>query len=137
MARCPDTTDAVTNQKSTIFVSQSTPTSDDSVEWRKLHESSAHGADLYHCGDIGFDVCLLDGAVRAVVDGLLEILRAECAADESFVYTTGGAHEAEGEDGKPEAPVEHLGWIIKVLEFEDVNGFLDAACHSEGWDEVG
>jgi hypothetical protein len=73
------------------------------------------------------------------VDGFLEILRAESTTNETFIDAAGSAHEAERKDSEPKSPVENLRWVIKVLEFKDIDRFLYAPCHfeSEGWKIAG
>lgn len=66
-----------------------------------LQEGSTDRADLDHSRDISFDVCLLVNAIALVIDRVLEIFRVESTANETFIDTTGGAHEAKGTDSKP------------------------------------
>jgi hypothetical protein len=70
------------------------------------------------------------------VDGTLEILRAEGTTDETFINSTGSTHEAERKDGEPKSPVENLWWVIKILEFKNVDGFLYSPCHFERWEDT-
>jgi hypothetical protein len=66
-----------------------------------LQESTTDRTDQDHRRDIGLDVSLLLDAVALVIDRVLEVLRAESAADKAFIDTSGSTHEAKGEDRKP------------------------------------
>ena len=66
------------------------------------------------------------------VNGILEIIRVEGTGNETLVDTACGAEETKRDDGKPQTPVEDTRGLAEVLETEDVDRFLDAACHDAG-----
>lgn len=94
-----------------------------------MHESTPHGADLNHCGDICLDVCLLNLGIGAVADAILEVFAVEGPTDEALVDTTGGAQERKGEDGKPKPPIKDLFGLSEVAQPEYVDGFLHPPGH--------
>lgn len=96
------------------------------------HHGAGDGAELDHGGYIGLDVGTLHRVVVFDVNGILEIIRVERSGDETLVDAARGAEETEGDDGKPQTPVEDTRGLAEVLETEDVDGFLDAACHDAG-----
>lgn len=96
------------------------------------HHGAGDGAELDHGGYIGLDVGTLHRVVILDVNDILEIIRVESPGDETLVDAARGAEETERDDGKPQTPIEDTSGLVEVLETEDVDGFLDAACHDAG-----
>lgn len=74
------------------------------LDRRDLQSSASDTANLHHGRDVGLDVgVFLIGDLVGGMDTQFvpEMLRAESAADETFVDTSGSSHQTEGEDGEP------------------------------------
>lgn len=99
---------------------------------KNSHHRTGDGAELDHGRHIGLDVGLLHRGKGLDVNGRLKVVRVEGARDEALVDAARGAEQAKGNHGKPQAPVEDTLRLAEVLEAEDVDGFLDAACHGVG-----
>ena len=99
---CPETSDAIAkNESAVVSISHCAVVGRGG---RNLQSSAGDTANLHHGGDVGLNVGVFFlGDLVGITDSQVvsEMLGAEGAADETFVNTSGGSHQTEGEDGQP------------------------------------
>jgi len=95
-----------------------------------LQSSASNTSNLDHGRDVGLDVGILEARGWGKVEKVPEIGRVEGTTDQALINTTGSAHDTEGEDSKPESPVENLRRVIAAVELENVEG-VSSSTHDE------